>query len=322
MPPSKQEFLLIVQLSVAIILAACWLLQWQTDNQALVAQPATLEEVFPHFDRNLIPGERDRYKHFKEEDLCRFGGSALVDALHFKPGFDVDLSKLYKRFDELGVTDYRTKRAILHKSYWLYLNNKPIDFDKQVQESLAYIDNHPLPFVEMNKPLTPEILAYQFQGKDGVKCTIGSLPQKLKVIYFIDNSQLSNTVLIAALKGFKNRYSAQDVAVIVFVFPAKNLVDNSGMQLETKLLSPEAKPFDVIDLPAHGFDNIYVAPATLLLAQSLLRFDLGPNGTVLRLPVAYLVTNGAVKLRVTSINLDGVNSFLAHSSILNSLVSK
>lgn len=322
MPTSKQKFLVLVMLSVAITLAACWLIHWQAYTQSLVAQPATVEEVFPHFDRNLIPGERDRFKNCKEDDLCMFGGSALVDALHFKPGFDVDLSRLYKRFDELGIADYRRKRAILHKSYWLYLNNKPIDFDTQIKEELTYIDNHPLPFVEMDKTVSPEILNYEFQGKDGVKYTIRSLPHKLKLIYFVDDSQLSSTVLIAALTGFKKRYSLQDVAILIFVFPAKNLVDNNGLQLETKLLSPEARPFDAVDVSAHGIDNIYVAPATLSLAQSLLRFDLGPNGTILRLPVAYLVSNGVVKLRVTAANLDGVNTFLGHSSILNSVMRK
>ena len=309
-------------LSVAIVLAACWLIHWQAYTQFLVAQPATVEEVFPHFDRNLIPGERDRFKNCKEDDLCMFGGSAVADYLHFKPGFDVDLSRLYKRFDELGITDYRTKRAILHKSYWLYLNKKPIDFDKQVQEELTYIDNHPLPFVEMNKPMAPEILTYQFQGKDRAKCTIGSLPQKLKVIYFIDDVQLNSAASIAALKIFRNLYPIQDVAIMVFVFPAKNLVDNNGLQLETKLLSPEAEPFDVIEVPAHGIDNIYVAPATLSLAQSLLRFDLGANGTILPLPVAYLVSNGAAQLRVTAADIDSVCSVLGYALQLKAVASK
>lgn len=309
-------------LSVAITLAACWLIYWQANKQALVAQPVTVEEVFPHFDRNLIPGERDRFKNCKEDDLCMFGGSAYADYLHFYPGFEIDLSKLHHHFEELGITDSRTHSAILHKSYWLYLNNKPIDFDKQVQEALAYIDNHPLPFVEMNKPMAPEILTYHFQGKDRAKCTIGSLPQKFKVIYFIDDVQLSSAASIAALKTFRNLYPVQDVAIIVFVFPAKNLVDSNGVQLETNLLRPETKPFYVIDVPAHGIDNIYSASATLSLAQSLLRFDLAPSGTILRLPVAYLVSNDVVKLRVTAANLDGVNTFLGHSSILNSVMRK
>jgi len=96
----------------------------------------TLEECFVELDRIFIKEDRELCKRTSEDDMLgmlHFGlGTSLRNKWRLWGGPEQENSKLRKYFLKLGICHADDMTGIIFASWYRYLNNKPLELEKQV----------------------------------------------------------------------------------------------------------------------------------------------------------------------------------------------
>jgi hypothetical protein len=92
--------------------------------------PDTMEEAYHFLDAKLPPDQRERFKQMIESEVVastHFGLGMHIRNYWFRSGKSALPGFLYS----LGAMDLDDLSSMVLTSYWRYLNNKPIEIEKQ-----------------------------------------------------------------------------------------------------------------------------------------------------------------------------------------------
>jgi hypothetical protein len=92
--------------------------------------PDTMEEAYRFLDAKLPPDQRERFKQMTESEVVastHFGLGMTIRNYWFRSGKSALPEFLYS----LGARDLDDLSSMVLTSYWRYLNNKPIELEKQ-----------------------------------------------------------------------------------------------------------------------------------------------------------------------------------------------
>ncbi|MBK7748090.1 MAG: WD40 repeat domain-containing protein [Candidatus Obscuribacter sp.] len=277
------------------------------------ATPKTIEEAFAEFDKDLIQANRQRFKRAAQSDVGNFGGrESITDTMMADVYYKWNFTPLYKFFEARGITKERDVLGILLDSYWLHLNDKPIDLDIQISTHKAYWDDQKT-VIAPNKQLPEAIWLCPLKTSSGTEYSLSTIKAKLQIVAFLMADDFSNAAVIKALKDLPNNHPTKDLAITVCVIPASSITGSEG-SVESN--NKSAEPCKLLEKLMQDSKGITVTEAPPQLTRAFFRM-LKTKHTQFGPPQTFFISeSGLLKYRVQRTDIGST------SKIFEKLVKK